>query len=414
MFYTESEVMSFIRDSDVKFIRLAFCDIFGVQKNVSIIPSELERAFETGISFDASAIKGFGDESKSDLFLFPDPSTLSLLPWRPSHGRVVRFYCDIKYPDGGPFELDGRYLLKQAMETAKQAGFLCNIGAECEFYLFKTDEDGNPTDIPFDNAGYMDIAPRDKGENVRREICLSLEEMGIMPESSHHEEGPGQNEIDFRYSDPLTSADNVITFQSVVKTIAARNGLYATFRPKPIPEKSGNGLHINLSPQKIGTPYCEPCYLDSFMAGIMKHICEITAFLNPCTESYRRLGEYKAPRYVTWSPQNRSHLIRIPAGKGEYARIELRSPDSLANPYLAYALLIRAGLEGIEQELSPGEPLNMNLYTAPEHVKAGLTQLPQTLEAAIELASGSAFVNQALPKRLMEAYRKEIGYLNET
>lgn len=410
MFYTESEVITFINESDIKFIRLAFCDIFGVQKNVSIMPSELPRAFETGISFDASAIKGFGDESKSDLFLFPDPSTLSLLPWRPSHGRVVRFFCDIKYSDGSPFALDGRYILKQAVAAAKQAGFLCNIGAECEFYLFKTDEDGNPTQIPFDNAGYMDIAPKDKGENVRREICLSLEEMGILPESSHHEEGPGQNEIDFKYSNPLSSADNVITFQSVVKTIASRNGLYATFRPKPLPDQSGNGLHINLSPQKIGSPFCEQRYLDCFMAGIMNRICEITAFLNPCAESYRRLGTFKAPRYVSWSPQNRSHLIRIPAEKGEYSRIELRSPDSMANPYLAYALLIQAGLEGIQKGLLPGKPLHVNLYTAPEQVRAALKQLPQNLEDAIKLAGNSEFVSRILTKYMVDAYRKEISY----
>ena len=229
--YTYDEVMTFVEEEDVKFIRLAFCDVNGKQKNISIMPHELKKAFNDGISFDASAIDGFGDEVKSDLFLHPDSSTLSILPWRPSQGRVVRMFCDIKHPDGTPFEKDGRLILKKAVNEAANMGITCNFGAEVEFYLFKTDENGNKMSEPFDDAGYLDIAPDDKGENVRREICLTLLDMGIIPESSHHEEGPGQNEIDFKHSDALCSADNVVTLKSVVKTIAMRNGLCADFSP---------------------------------------------------------------------------------------------------------------------------------------------------------------------------------------
>ena len=287
--YSYHEVMTYCEEEDVKFIRLAFCDLAGNQKNISIMPSELKRAFEYGISFDASAIYGFGNEVKSDLFLFPDPSTLSVLPWRPAQGRVVRMYCDIRYPDGKPFRRDSRYLLKQAIAEAEKRNISCYFGVEFEFYLFITDEEGNPTKIPFDQASYMDIAPEDKGENIRREVCLTLESMGIQPESSHHEEGPGQNEIDFRYSDALSAADNAVTFKSVVKTIAMQNGLYASFSPKPLKNQSGNGMHINIS---IKSPNGKKDS-DAFMAGILKYIREISAYLNPTEESYLRLGEKK-------------------------------------------------------------------------------------------------------------------------
>ena len=402
MFYNDIEVLNFVKDNDIKFIRLAFCDIFGVQKNISIMPSELRRAFKTGISFDASAIRGFGDEERSDLLLFPEPQTLSVLPWRPSHGRVVRFFCNIKYPDGTPFEMDGRHILKQTVEKARKKGFSCNIGAECEFYLFRTDEDGSPTDIPFDNAGYLDIAPEDKGENVRREICLTLEEMGIMPESSHHEGGPGQNEIDFKSGDAMTSADNVITFKSVVKTIAARNGLYATFMPKPMEDKDGNGFHINMVVQKNGNS--ERRYAERFMAGIMARIRELTAFLNPEAESYKRLGEFKAPKYVTWSAENHSQLMRILKDENGIYRIKLRSPDPMSNPYIAYSLLIEAGLEGIEKSMELAEPFNRNLNTAEAEALEGIAKLPESLDAALGIACGSEFVNSVLPERVIKTY----------
>lgn len=394
--YSYDEVMTYCQEEDVKFIRLAFCDLTGRQKNIAIMPEELGRAFRYGISFDASAIPGFGDEVRSDLFLFPDPSTLSVLPWRSAQGQVVRMFCDIRRPDGSPFERDSRRLLKKAVEAAKEMGITCYFGAEFEFYLFRTGENGEATRIPYDNAGYMDIAPEDKGENVRREICLTLVDMGIRPEGSHHEEGPGQNEIDFRYSDALTAADNAVTFQAVVKTIAMQSGLSACFSPKPLPDQSGNGLHINMSLQGAR----DQRQRDAFMAGILRHVREITAFLNPTEESYLRLGEKKAPRYVTWSPENRSQLIRIPAARGDAVRFELRSPDPGANPYIAYALLIYAGLEGIRTESSLCPPVNVNLFTAGPEVTDSLETLPANLPEALELARRSPLVARYMPEIL--------------
>ena len=397
---TVQDVKEFIEQEDVTFIRLAFCDVFGKQKNVSIMNTELDRAFETGIAIDASAVKGFGSEEKSDLFLFPDASTLAVLPWRPSQGSVVRMYCDIRYPDGTPFELDGRNILKNAVEYAKSKNLEIAFGAEHEFYLFTTDEEGYPTDKPHDRAGYMDIAPEDRGVNVRREICLTLSEMGIFPESSHHEEGPGQHEIDFKYSDALSSADNSVTFKSVVATIAEQYGLWADFSPKPLPYESGNGLHINISVKSAdGNDY-----LDRFMAGVMNRVREITAFLNPSADSYKRLGIKKAPRYITWSKENRSQLVRIPAGSGEYRRMELRSPDPLANPYIAYSLLIYAGIEGIENNLQAPPPMDINLFSADEEQLSNTDTLPGSLREANLIARNSEFVRSILPQRVIDTY----------
>lgn len=394
MLFTADEVFDFVEQEDVKFIRLAFCDIYGRQKNISIMPEELKRAFSDGISFDASAVRGFGSEVKSDLLLFPIPSTFNVLPWRPTRGKVVRMFCDIRRPDGSPFEKDPRRILKDAVKKAAEKGISVNFGSEFEFYLFKTDTDGNSTKIPFDNAGYMDVAPDDKGENIRREICLSLYDMGIRPESSHHEEGPGQNEIDFRYSDPIAAADNAMNFITVVKAAAMNNGLFADFSPKPLRNESGNGMHINMSVKSADGKDVTP----GFMAGIMNRIREMTFFLNPSKDSYKRLGEKKAPKYITWSHENRSQLVRIPAAKGEYKRIELRSPDPTANPYIAFALLIYAGLEGIEKALGVPEAVNANLFTADESVTGKLERLPQSLEEAKEIAAKSEFIRTYLPE----------------
>ena len=399
MNYSYEEIMEYIEQEDVKFIRLAFCDAFGRQKNIAIVPDELRRAFADGISFDASAIAGFTDEVRSDLFLFPIPSTLTTMPWRSLHGKVVRMFCDIRYPDGTPFERDSRAILKQAVAAAKAQDLDVYFGSEFEFYLFETDEKGNPTKIPLDNAGYMDVAPEDRGENVRREICLTLLEMGISPESSHHEEGPGQNEIDFRYSDALTAADNAMNFVTVVKAVAVQNGLYADFSPKPLPGESGNGLHINMS-VRSGDGVDRTSY---FMAGILAHIREMSAFLNPCEDSYKRLGEKKAPKYITWSPENRSQLIRIPAAKGVFKRIELRSPDPMANPYIAYAVLIYAGLDGVKRQLPLPPATNLNLFRADAAETAGLETLPASLEEAVELAGKSDFVSSVLPGNFFES-----------
>lgn len=400
MMYTAQEIVDYAAAEDVKFIRLAFCDVFGMPKNISIMPEELPRAFSDGISIDASAIRGFGDEAHSDLLLFPDSETLTALPWRPSHGRVVRLFADIRRSDGSLFPLDTRNILKRTVAEAENAGVVVNFGTELEFYLFRLDEDGNATKVPYDNARYMDIAPLDRGENVRREICLTLCEMGIRPESSHHEDGPGQNEIDFRYGSAMTAADNAVTFPSVVRTVAMRNGLCADFSPKPLPKESGNGMHINLS---LATPHSEETR-SAFMAGLMEHICEITAFLNPQEASYARLGEFKAPRYVTWSPENRSQLIRIPAAKGEFERIELRSPDPAGNPYLSFALILAAGLDGIRRGLVPPPPTNLNLFTADESVTKQLKRLPRTRAEAVSLAMNSAFVRSVLPEGILSAF----------
>ena len=400
MKYSKDEVMQYVSEEDVKFIRLAFCDVFGRQKNISIMPEELPRAFEYGIAFDASAIKGFGDETHSDLLLHPEPETLTWLPWRPEHGKVVRMFCSISRPDGTPFECDTRSLLKRAVKDAADAGFTFSFGAEQEFYLFELDDMNMPTKIPYDNAGYMDIAPDDKGENVRREICLTLEQMGIRPESSHHEEGPGQNEIDFRYTEALSAADNVMTFQTVVKTVARRNGLCADFSPKPLDGRPGNGFHINVSVQPDGSSE----NLRSMLAGILEKTSAMTAFLNPTEDSYKRLGQMKAPRYVSWSAENRSQLIRIPAAVGEYRRAELRSPDPAANPYIALTLMIRAGLCGIEKRLELPKPLDVNLYKADESDLAGLEKLPETLAEAKAAAARNAFIKASLPAAVINAY----------
>ncbi len=390
--YTKKDVFDFVREEGVKFIRLAFCDLNGNQKNISIMPDELERAFADGISFDASAVHGFGDEVGSDLFLSPVPSTLNILPWRPSQGKVVKMFCFVKTPDGNNFPKDPRYVLSKAVDRANGMGINVKIGSEYEFYLFKTDENGCPTKIPFDNAGYMDVAPDDKGENIRREICLSLVDMGIYPESSHHEEGPGQNEIDFRYNDPMAAADDAMNFLSVVKTAAQRNGLYADFSPKPLEDKSGNGLHINMSVESDDKSDLS----GFFMAGILSHICEITAFLNRTEESYKRLGKMKAPGYVTWSAETRSQLIRIPAAKGTARRIELRSPDPSANVYLAYALLIYAGIDGIEKRLDPPDPVNVNLYSADRSLTDTLESVPHSLDEAKQIALNSRWLASVL------------------
>ena len=400
MKYSKQEVMQYVQEEDVKFIRLAFCDVFGKQKNISIMPEELPRAFEYGIAIDASAIEGFGDETHSDLLLHPDADTLMPLPWRPEHGRVVRMFCTISYPDGRIFECDSRSILKQAVQDAEKAGCQFFFGAEQEFYLFNLDDNGNPTKEPYDNAGYMDIAPEDKGENIRREVCLTLEQMGIRPESSHHEEGPGQNEIDFRYSSPLAAADNAMTFQTVVKTVAHRNGLYADFSPKPLEDKPGNGFHINMSVKTSDNAD----NMNFMIAGILAKVAEMTIFLNPLESSYQRFGNNKAPRYISWSSENRSQLVRVPAAVGEYRRAELRSPDPAANTYLAFALMIYASLYGIQNKLELQDPADINLYKADADTLANFEQLPENLKSACALANNSDFIKEHIPEAILEIY----------
>lgn len=408
MIYHTDEVIQFIKEEDVKFIRLAFFDVLGTQKNISIMPYEIERAFNEGIAFDASSILGFGSEAHSDLFLHPDPSTITILPWRPEHGRVVRMYCKISYPDGNPFPYDTRSMLIKAVDEAKKEGLNFYFGSEKEFYLFKQNDDGSPSKIPYDSAGYMDIAPLDKGENVRREICLTLEQMGIRPESSHHEEGPGQNEIDFRYSDALKSADDVETFTSVVKTVASKNGLWASFSPKPLENQPGNGLHINMS-VKSDENKNETELLKQMIAGVLNRIQELTALFNPSPESYARFGSFKAPKYISWSSQNRSQLIRIPAAQGEYVRAELRSPDSSSNIYIVYTALIYAGLEGIKNKMQLPESVDENLFVANQEILAKLKTLPLNFNDAWEKCSSSDFVKKIIPEEILNFYKEYFG-----
>ena len=400
MKYSKQEIMQYVQEEDVKFIRLAFCDVFGKQKNISIMPEELPRAFEYGIAIDASAIEGFGDETHSDLLLHPDADTLMHLPWRPEHGRVVRMFCTISYPDGRTFECDSRSILKQAVQDAEEAGYQFFFVAEQEFYLFHLDDNGNPTKEPYDYAGYMDIAPEDRGENIRREVCLTLEQMGIRPESSHHEEGPGQNEIDFRYSSPLAAADNAMTFQTVVKTVARRNGLVADFGPKPLEGKPGNGFHINMSVKSSD----DTDNMEFMIAGILAKISDMTVFLNPLESSYERFGNHKAPRYITWSSENRSQLVRIPAAVGEYRRAELRSPDPSANTYLAFALMIYASLYGIQNKLELQAPTDINLYKADIETLARFEPLPGDLKSACIVAKKSDFIREHIPDAILDIY----------
>lgn len=389
---TESEAMEFIQDNDVKFIKMAFCDIFGRQKILAIQPSQLAKAFESGVPIDASRIAGFEREDDSALRLVPDASTMSVLPWRPSHGRVVRFFCDVRRADGSGFDIDCRGILKKAVDIAKLHGIIFEFGARNEFYLFKNDETGNPTDIPFDNAGFMDAAPEDKGEDVRREICLTLEEMGVTPESSHHSGGPGQNIIDFRHSSAIRSADDVITYKSVVKTMAARNGLSASFDPIPIPGKDGNGFHISLTPTQRDRSCSE-----SFLAGILAHAAEITAVLNPTADSYKRLGAFGAPEFVSWSEKSRRCFAYKKAGG---STIEVRSPDSTANPYLAYAALIYAGLDGF---------LKGTKLVKADGARETSPKLPASAQEALGIFEKSSFIRNVFPEGLIQTLIKTVG-----
>jgi glutamine synthetase len=399
MNYTAEEVSQYVREEDVKFIRLAFCDVYGRQKNISVMPDELPRAFEKGIPFYPAAVPGY--EGEGSLMLHPDPGTLSVLPWRPEHGRVVRMYSTVAAPDGTPHPADTRGLLQRTAEEAEKAGSVFLFGVQQTFYLFRLDGEGRPTKIPYDRAGYMDIAPEDRGENVRREICLTLEQMGIRPESSHHEEGPGQNKIDFRFSDALEAADNAMTFQTVVRTAAHRNGLSADFSPKPLADFPGNGCHINFSVLPGAGENSPERTLASAAAGILEEIGPMTAFLNPTENSYQRFDGRGKMTEIGWSAKSRSRLIWMPPDSARplcgvsgspSCRAELRSPDPGTNPYLALTLLIRAGLCGIEKKLGlPGEGGTGRM-------------LPSSLDEAKKAAAASAFIRDSLPEAVRAAY----------
>ncbi len=395
--FSIDDILEFVEENDVKFIRLAFCDLYGTQKNISIMPQELRHAFEEGVNFDSFLILGYEDSDGQDLFLKPDPDTLHVLPWRPQSGRVIRFYCNVVLSDGTPFKYDYRNFLKNTLEKCNELGFSTRMGLKSEFYLFKTDENGARTNEPFDEGSYFDVAPNDKGENIRREICLTLEEMGINPQSSHHERGPGQNEIDFMAGDVLTTADNLVTYKNVVENIAARNGVWASFDPKPIENAPGNGLHIKMANYRgdVNLQNEDKEFSESFMAGILNRMRDITLFLNCRRDSYSRFGMSEAPKYITWSAQNNSRLLRVPEVNGKRNHFILRSPDSCINPYLASAMVIQAGIAGVNnnEKLPPALEVNSRYLT--EDRSAYLEMLPLSIEEAIECAQSSDFINNS-------------------
>lgn len=397
------EVQTFIEENDVKFIRLQFCDIHGQSKNIAVSREEIDRVMTYGMPFEAAAIDGYLIEDNFDLVLHPDVKTIEILPWRPQSGRVARIICDIVYPDGRAFEADSRYILKKQMETAKEKGFYFKVGSECEFFLFKSGDDGEPTLIPADRAGIFDLAPYDKGENTRREIILTMEDMGFEIERSYHEMASGQHEIDFRHRSALKSADNMSTFKTVVKTIAGRNGLHASFLPKPLNDQAGNGMSIDISMEYNDDNIfvVEDGKMSKmaacFIAGILAHMPAITAFANPLVNSYKRLqGGWDAPNTIGWGYGKNSPLIRVVSAIPGEQRIVLRSPDPACNPYLTFALILAAGMEGIEEEMPLMPPL--------ENSEGELQLLPQTLGEALEAAAADSFITRVLGRQTTEAY----------
>jgi len=405
MGYSVSEVMEFVEENDVKFVKLAFTDIYGDQKNMNIVSSELGRAFRDGIKFNATNIEGFGEHTNTDLLLKPDPSTMNILPWRPSQGSVLRFYCDILKLDGTPYEMDCRYIFKNTLEKCKEQGITFKSGVRSEFYLFKLDEDGEATNIPIDKATYLDVSPFDKGENVRRDIVLTLGEMGIETEKSFHQNGPGQNEIDFKESDALSTADNYTTFKNVVRVVSARNGMHASFLPKPISERSGNSLQLVFSVYQDGSNLYETDRerIEQFVAGILNRMPELTAILNTHETSYERFGKHEAPEYIAWSTQNLGQLIKMPTEDETKRRIILRSPDSFVNPYLAMAAIAEAGILGMINKESLPEPLDENHLTHSE-LERSCKHLPRTLTEAINETSNSEFLKAAFGEVFIERY----------
>lgn len=414
--YTREDITRLVREQDVKFIRLQFTDIFGMLKNVAITSEQLEKALDNKCMFDGSSIEGFVRIEESDMYLRPDPSTFVVFPWRPQNGKVARLICDVYNPDGTPFMGDPRYALKRALKKANDMGYdEFNVGPECEFFLFLTDSEGNPTTITHDNAGYFDLGPVDLGENARRDMCLALEEMGFEIEASHHEVAPGQHEIDFKYCEALTSADAVLTFKLVVKTVAQRHGLHATFMPKPLFGINGSGMHTNVSLFKNGKNafYDETDAMQLsqdaywFIGGLMKHMRSIVAITNPIVNSYKRLVPgYEAPVYIAWSGRNRSPLIRIPAARDASTRIELRCPDPTCNPYLALATILSAGLDGIENKIQPPASTDKNIFqmSNEERKAEGIDALPGSLEEAIKEMQKSELTKQVLGEHIFTKY----------
>lgn len=413
--YSKEDIIRLAEEEDVEFIRLQFTDIFGNLKNVAVTVSQLEKALENECTFDGYAIEGFARIEESDMYLYPDYSTMEVFPWRPQQGKVARLICDVHRPDGEPFEGDPRYVLKRAIQEAADLGYTFNVGAECEFFLFHLDDNGMPTTITHEQAGYFDVGPMDFGENARRDMVLTLEDMGFVVEASHHDVAPAQHEINFRYDEALATADNIMTFKLAVKTIARRHGLHATFMPKPKYGVNGSGMHINMSLSKDGrnifTDEKDKLGLSQeayyFIGGIMKHMQAMTAITNPLVNSYKRLVPgYEAPAYITWSATNRSPLIRIPASRGMGTRLELRCPDPSANPYLALAVCLRAGLDGIKNRILLPKSVDLDVFkmSPQERYENGIEAMPGTLMEAIHYMEKDGFIRDVLGDHVFEKY----------
>lgn len=424
--YSKEDILRLAKEEDVEFIRLQFTDIFGALKNVAITSSQLEKALDNRCMFDGSAIEGFVRVEETEMYLYPDLDTFEIFPWRPQQGKVARLICDVYRTNGEPFEGDPRYVLKKVIKEAEEMGYRFNVGPECEFFLFHTDEEGRPTTKTHELAGYFDVGPIDLAENVRRDIVLNLEEMGFEIESSHHEIAPAQHEVDFKYASGLPAADYIQTFKMAVKTIAKRHGLHATFMPKPKVGVNGSGMHINISLEDLdGNNVFDDINNElglsktayQFVAGILAHVRNMTMLTNPLVNSYKRLiPGYDAPTYIAWSPAaKRGQLIRIPSSRGASTRIELRSPDSAVNPYLALAACLAAGLDGIKNKMVPPQALRVDstLLTDEERRAQGISQLPRTLGEAIEAFEGDEFLVEVLGKHIYTKYleaKKEEWY----
>ena len=415
--YTKEEILDFAEEEDVEFIRLQFTDMFGVLKNTAVTVDHLNKALNNECMFDGSSIDGFFRIEESDMFLHPDLSTFKIFPWRPQQGKVARLICDVYRPDGSQFERDPRYILQRAMKDAASLGYTFNVGPECEFFLFHTDDDGLPTTVTHEKGGYFDLGPVDLGENARRDMVLTLEDMGYDVEASHHEAAPAQHEIDFQYMPALEAADSIQTYKLAIKTVAKRRGLHASFMPKPQHGIPGSGMHLNFSLEKNGENTfrddTDPLGLSQeayyFIGGLIKHMRSITALTNPIVNSYKRLVPgYEAPIYIAWSAKNRSPLIRVPVFHNEGTRIELRSPDGAANPYLVIAACLEAGLDGIRNQILPPPAVerNVNEMSRGERKAAGITSLPQNLMEAVEELEKSDFMRQVLGEGFVEVYAK--------
>lgn len=413
--YTKQDIMRLVEEEDIEFIRLQFTDMFGTLKNVAITASQLEKALDNKCMFDGSSIEGFVRIDESDMYLYPDLNTFEVFPWRPQHGKVARMICDVYRPNGTPFEGDPRYILKKVLKEAADMGYSFDVGPECEFFLFHTDDEGRPTTVTHEKAGYFDISPLDLGENARRDIILNLEAMGFEIEASHHEVAPAQHEIDFKYTNALKAADNMMTFKLVVKTIAKRHGLFASFMPKPVYGVCGSGLHINMSLSKGGVnifndhsaPNGVSIEAYQFIAGIMKHMKGMTLIANPLVNSYKRLlPGYEAPVYITWSEGNRSPLIRIPSTRGTNMRVELRSPDPSANPYLLFATCLAAGLDGIKRGLEIPDSVTGNIYemSKKELEEQGIEAIPSNLSKACHYFEDDEFMKEVLGEHVHAKY----------